>query len=84
MSIALNIIAKTSSILRVVESVGYGLDENAIEALKQWTFRPGLKNGQPVDVALKIEVNFHLRDDPPVNGPASGKGVFELKTNSPQ
>jgi periplasmic protein TonB len=51
----------TVDILRVVRSLGFGLDENAIEALKKWRFRPGLRAGVPVDVALNIEVNFNLR-----------------------
>ena len=41
--------------------LGFGLDENAIQALKQWRFRPGMRNGVPVDVSLNIEVNFNLR-----------------------
>lgn len=48
-------------ILGVAKGLGYGLDENAIAALSQWTFSPGKKNGQPVDVRLSIEVNFTLR-----------------------
>ena len=48
-------------IIRVVRSLGFGLDENAIKALKEWTFRPGMRNGVPVDVALNIEINFNLR-----------------------
>ena len=51
----------TVKILRVVRSIDFGLDENAIQALKQWKFRPGMRNGQPVDVVLNIEVNFNLR-----------------------
>jgi len=51
----------TVDILRVVRSLGFGLDENAIQALKQWHFRPGMRGGVPVDVALNIEVNFNLR-----------------------
>ena len=51
----------TIEILRVVRSLDFGLDENAIQALKQWKFRPGMRNGQPVDVVLNIEVNFNLR-----------------------
>jgi TonB family protein len=51
----------TVDIQRVVRSLGFGLDENAIQALKQWRFRPGTKNGVPVDVSLNIEVNFNLR-----------------------
>lgn len=51
----------TVQILRVVRSLGFGLDENAIQALSQWRFRPGMRNGVAVDVALNIEVNFNLR-----------------------
>jgi TonB family protein len=45
-------------IVRVVQSIGLGLDQSAIDALKQWKFRPGLRDDKPVDVALNIEVNF--------------------------
>ena len=51
----------TIEILKVVRGLGLGLDENAIQALRQWKFRPGMRNGAPVDVALNIEVNFTLR-----------------------
>jgi len=51
----------TVDIMRIVRSLGFGLDENAIQALKQWRFRPGMRNGVPVDVSLNIEVNFNLR-----------------------
>ncbi|MFN8007189.1 MAG: energy transducer TonB [Terriglobia bacterium] len=51
----------TIEIQRVVRGLGLGLDENAIAALRQWKFRPGMRNGAPVDVALNIEVNFSLR-----------------------
>lgn len=46
--------------LRVVRSLGLGLDEKAVEAVQKWRFRPGQKNGQPVVVAATIEVNFRL------------------------
>jgi len=46
--------------IRVARSLGLGLDEKAIEAVKQWKFKPGYKNGQPVTVAATIEVNFRL------------------------
>ena len=51
----------TVKILRVVRGLGFGLDEKAIEAVRQWRFRPGMRNGEPVDVELNIEVNFNLR-----------------------
>ncbi|MCC6861829.1 MAG: energy transducer TonB [Bryobacterales bacterium] len=46
--------------LKVVRSLGLGLDEKAIEAVQKWRFRPGQKNGKPVIVAATIEVNFRL------------------------
>ena len=46
--------------LRVVRALGLGLDEKALEAVKQWKFRPGMKDGRPVSVAASIEVTFRL------------------------
>jgi periplasmic protein TonB len=46
--------------IRVVNSLGMGLDEKAIEAVKNWRFEPGRKDGHPVAVALNVEVDFHL------------------------
>ncbi len=45
---------------RVVRGLGLGLDENAIEAISQWQFKPGTRDGQPVKVAATIEVNYRL------------------------
>ena len=50
----------TIEVLKVVRSLDGGLDENAVRAIKQWKFRPGMKDGIPVDVALNVEVNFSL------------------------
>lgn len=48
-------------ITRVIRPLGYGLEENAAEALSQWVFEPGTRNGEPVDVVLYVEVNFKLQ-----------------------
>ncbi len=46
--------------MRVSRSLGMGLDEKALEAVKQWRFEPALKDGQPVAVQISVEVNFRL------------------------
>jgi len=45
---------------RILSGLGLGLDEQAVEAIQQWRFKPGLKDGQPVPVAATIEVNWRL------------------------
>jgi TonB family protein len=46
--------------ISVRRSLGMGLDERAIDAVKQWRFEPGKKDGQPVPVEVSFEVSFHL------------------------
>ena len=45
---------------KVMRSLDKGLDEKAIEAVKQWRFKPGLKDGKRVPVLVNIEINFRL------------------------
>ena len=46
--------------IRVARVLGHGLDEKAIEAVKQWRFEPARKDGKPVAVAVNVEVAFRL------------------------
>jgi len=46
--------------IRVVKAMGLGLDENAIEAVKRWRFRPALIGDRPVIAPALVEVGFHL------------------------
>jgi TonB family protein len=39
----------------------FGLDQQAIIAVKQWRFRPGTFKGQPVPVLVNVELTFTLR-----------------------
>jgi TonB family protein len=39
----------------------FGLDQEAIKCVRQWRFRPGTRQGQPVPVYVTIEVAFNLR-----------------------
>ncbi len=45
---------------KVTQALGMGLDEAAIEALHQWKFKPGMKDGKPVAVQATISVMFKL------------------------
>jgi TonB family protein len=49
--------------VQVKKSLDAGLDQNAIDAVKQWRFRPAWLNGQPVAVQATVEVKFRLLDD---------------------
>jgi TonB family protein len=37
-----------------------GLDEKALEAVRQYRFKPSMLHGEPVAVEITIEVNFHI------------------------
>lgn len=52
--------------IRVVRSLDalYGLDQNAVEALKEWRFKPATREGKPVPILVTIEMSFTLRDGP--------------------
>ena len=45
---------------QVLQGLGLGLDENGLDAISQWRFQPGLKDGQPVTVMATIEINWSL------------------------
>jgi TonB family protein len=46
--------------VKVAHSLGMGLDQKAIEAVRRWTFEPAQKDGKPVAVQINVEVNFRL------------------------
>jgi TonB family protein len=47
--------------VRVIKSLDPDLDAQAVTAAKQWQFRPGTKDGKPVDVLVNIEMTFTLK-----------------------
>jgi TonB family protein len=47
-------------ITKSLDSV-FGLDQEAIKAARQWRFKPGMRQGQPVPVIITIELTFTLR-----------------------
>jgi len=46
--------------VRLVSHLGMGLDEKAIQAVKQYKFHPAMYQGHPVAVQIVIDVDFHL------------------------
>jgi TonB family protein len=46
--------------VEVVHSLGMGLDEKALEAVRTWRFEPGKKDGHPVPVQVTVDVDFRL------------------------
>ena len=46
--------------VHVVRRLGMGLDEKAVEAVRQYRFKPAMYEGHPVAVQLVVDVDFHL------------------------
>src|SRR2546422_2687560 len=46
--------------IKVTNTLGLGLDEKAIEAVRKWRFEPAMKDGKPVNVLISVQVNFRL------------------------
>ena len=44
----------------VVRSLDPWLDKKAVEEVQTWRLQPGRKQGLPVAVLIKVEVNFDL------------------------
>jgi TonB family protein len=62
--VPLNVVIDTdgrAADIRVVKSLGFGLDEAAVKAVQNWKFKPGTLDGKPMKLQETIEVNFRLR-----------------------
>ncbi len=46
--------------IKVQRSLGMGLDEKAVEAVRRWKFEPARKDGQAVAVQIFVEVSFRI------------------------
>jgi periplasmic protein TonB len=45
---------------RILKSLPLGLDQSALQAIRQWRFKPGTLNGNPVPVLYNLTVQFHM------------------------
>ena len=46
--------------IKVVRGLGHGFDESAVEAVRQYKFKPATRDGVPVKVDLYINVSFQI------------------------
>jgi len=63
---------------RVLAPFGYGLDEEAIKAVRRWRFKPAAKDGMPVSTLATVEVTFHFGLPKPPRRWISGEMRFSL------
>jgi TonB family protein len=47
-------------VLRVVRTLGHGLDEAAVRAAEQIRFKPARRQGVAVDSRVTVQIEFHL------------------------
>jgi TonB family protein len=62
--VALEIIVKrdgTVGTIRVLHTLAGGLEQKAVDAVRQWRFAPATRRGAPVDVVVTVSVGFKLR-----------------------
>jgi len=63
-SVELEVVVKkdgTVGDVKVKKSLDAELDEEAVKAMKKWEFKPGTKDGKPVDVLVDVEMTFNLK-----------------------
>jgi TonB family protein len=51
----------TVGTVNITRGLGAGLDQRAIDAVRQWRFTPARRHGKPVDVLVEVAVEFRLR-----------------------
>jgi TonB family protein len=47
--------------IRITRGLDAGLDQKAVEAVRQWRFAPARRRGTPVEVVVQVAVEFKLR-----------------------
>jgi periplasmic protein TonB len=51
----------TTGDVKVLQGLGSGLNERAVDAVRRWRFEPAQRLGKPVDVFVEVAVEFKLR-----------------------
>jgi outer membrane biosynthesis protein TonB len=69
--------------IAVGRPIGFGLDENAVEAIRKATFEPAIKDGKPVPVLLDLVVQFRIYSNRTADKPEAAKPA-EVTPAEPQ
>jgi TonB family protein len=69
--------------IKVVKSLDPGLDAKAVQALNQWRFRPGERDGKPVSVTATIQFSFRLSKFPLLPDPSLKPEEEPVEDNDP-
>jgi protein TonB len=48
--------------VRVLQGLGYGLDEEAVRRVRRYSFTPATRNGVPIDTTTPVSIRFELKD----------------------
>ena len=65
--VLLSVVVGTDGIprdIQIVNPLGFGLDQKAVEAASTWRFNPGMKDGHPVNVRVQDRREFQVRQKP--------------------
>ncbi len=46
--------------LHIVKSLRADYDQSALDAVREWRFKPAQKNGQPIATEIKTEIHFEI------------------------
>ena len=51
-------------LIKPLDNNNFGLDQQAITALEESTFRSGTRNGEAVDMRITVQMAFNMRGSP--------------------
>jgi TonB family protein len=50
-------------VVRPLDRNEYGLDQEAVKAMKLWVFKPAIRDGKPVSMVIHVEMGFSLKEN---------------------
>jgi TonB family protein len=47
--------------IHVTKSLGVNFDQSALDAVRQWVYKPYLLNGEPIEVKTSVTITYTLK-----------------------